>query len=160
MKRSIKTIGTSLLLLVLVLSAIMFFKPFGKQPPVFGTDDGTGSAFPQTVSHASGRTETVYEMSPGEVAALFAAGPGESPGCDIKNGFIEPAIIDWIEPCGYYIGMEGRCCWFLENSRTQSIILLSEGGSHRGWRLVSKTEGGFLLEHDGKRYIVRDVISK
>ncbi|MBN2323958.1 MAG: hypothetical protein JXQ30_09495 [Spirochaetes bacterium] len=91
---------------------------------------------------------------------MFATDLNKKAAFDEKEAAPEAVVIDWIEPCGYYIGIEGRSCWFLKNSRTKSIMLLYEGGSYRGWRLVSKTEGGFLLKHEGKSYIVRDVASK
>jgi hypothetical protein len=160
MKRSIKIVGTVFLFLALFFLCSLFFKPFKECSFTLDRDCETLNEPARAISADDPRIETAYIRCPEEVASMFATDLNKKAASDEKEAAPESVVIDWIEPCGYYIGTEGRSCWFLKNNRTKSIMLFYEGGSYRGWRLVSKTEGGFLLEHEGKSYIVRDGSSK
>ena len=157
MKLSINTLGFPLLFILLAILCVLLFRPPGMDPLPQGSAGGMQHVSSVRAITTSTPVIRTVEKSPGEVAAIFATEFYIEKHADESVRSKETVVIDWIEPCGFYIGEEGRCFWFLKNNKTNTIMLLPEGGRYRGWCLVEKSSEEFLLEHNGKSYKVRSL---
>ena len=65
-------------------------------------------------------------------------------------------VVDWIKPLGYVIIAEEKKMYFFKNTKTDKVIQLTEDNIDKGWKLIKKENEHFLLESEGKKYIVEN----
>ena len=149
-----KVINLSLFIVVVLLAMLLLF-PFRNGSVDTPETDANEIEVMEEDFYARNTIPESVGASPEKVAELFGyKKDGEIGHTD--NEVAETAqVIGWIEPVGFYVGTDGRHCWFLKNNRTNEILLLSEGEAEKGWRLVRVTEEEFLLEYEGTFYTVR-----
>ncbi len=82
-------------------------------------------------------------------ASAAGAAPAGPPAAE------EPADADWLKPFGFVVGQEGERTYVFKDSRSGNVLSLLPGGESRGWKLLEVGAGGYILEHEGRRYRVK-----
>jgi hypothetical protein len=65
-------------------------------------------------------------------------------------------VANWIKPLGYVIIAEGKKMYFFKNTKTDKVLQLTEDNIDKGWKLIKKENEHFLLESEGKKYIIEN----
>ncbi len=106
------------------------------------------------------RDERKPPVPPDNVAQLFGwkkrepvTIPADTPAVVEK---VEEKIIpaSWLKPLGYAIGQDSKKYYFFKDEKSNIVLQLSDDNSDNGWRLLEAKNEEFLLEHEGKKYIV------
>jgi hypothetical protein len=65
-------------------------------------------------------------------------------------------VANWIKPLGYVIIAERKKMYFFKNTKTDKVLQLTEDNIDKGWKLIKKENEHFLLESEGKKYIIEN----
>jgi hypothetical protein len=113
----------------------------------------------KTVPDAKGDTGVGQAVSPDNVALLF--GWKKKPVKTPENREDHPAVekpipAPWVKPLGYAVSPEGKKYYFLKDERSNQVLQLGGDSTDGGWKLLEVTDGQYLLEFEGKKYIVTE----
>lgn len=157
MKQSMKWLADLILLLVItVLAGFMLF-PRSRKTVSFNYQPIPNN---EIESQAQEQKAQKRLAKPREIAAFF--GWGEK-----KTDVIEetahvsvekeplPAEATWLKPIGFIGEEKGSRSYLFKDSNTGKILSLALGVESKGWKLLEVTSEQFLLEFDGKKYIIK-----
>lgn len=66
---------------------------------------------------------------------------------------IEPA---WLHYLAFAVDGKGSTLYMFKDDRTGRVLILSASSTSEGWRMVSSSSSGFLLENGKIRYLVKE----
>ena len=153
----IKIIEITLILIVAILIIILFF-PWS-EPEVninIKTDGATTD-----ITFIIAESENNIIVPPEQIARLFGWAPVTKVYIPVQKEpeiIEEPQIINatWIDFTGIITQADGIKTYYFKNKQNNIIIELSlNEQEQRGWKLLKIMDDSFLLENDGKQFLVR-----
>jgi hypothetical protein len=157
MKHIINIIEIALLFIVAVLIVILFF-PWS-EPEVninIKTDIATSD-----ITLVPVESENNVIVPPEQIARLFGWAPVQNiyvPPKEEPEMIEEPQVINatWIAFTGTITRADVIKKYYFKNKQNNTIIQLSLNETEQsGWKLLKITEDSFLLENDGKQFLVK-----
>lgn len=92
----------------------------------------------------------------GEVSALFVPfAPAKKKAPKPPSKAPAPVEPTWLHYLAFAVDAKGSTLYVFKDDRTGRVLILSNSSTSDGWRLLSGTPGGFLLEKGGIRYLVK-----
>jgi hypothetical protein len=152
MNRSITLpIELALLAAIALLAVLLLIpRPAARQPVAAGPLQGEAVEQPDAEPQAPVDTRSVAE-----VAGLLGWSAPRAAASDSRPRAVEPEPLGWLKPTGYVVGEDGVRYYVFKDSRRNAVISVALGVENKGWKLLEVTEKGFVLEHEGKAYLVR-----
>ena len=157
MKHSMKWLADILLILIIaVLAALALYQRPGK------TVSFTYQPVPNEISESRAEEQKDQEQlaTPIEIAVLFGwrEKTREKTAEEVVRVVEEkepPVETSWFKPMGFVGDEEGSRSYLFKDSRTGKVLSIALGSESRGWKLLKATDKEFLLEFEGKKYIIK-----
>jgi hypothetical protein len=94
--------------------------------------------------------------SPRQIAALFGwREPSQRSAAHARSQTAKPEEASWIRAVGYVVEQNGIRSYVFKDTRSGAIFSLKLGAVSKGWKLLEVREQDYLLEFEGKAYIIR-----
>lgn len=151
MNRSAALLIELALLATIALMAVLVLvpQPAARLPAAFRPQQGEAVGEPETEQEAPGSTKTA-----GEIAALLGWRKPKAAAAATRPPAEKPEPLGWLRPTGYIVGADGVRYYVFKDTRRNTVISVSLGVENKGWKLLEVSEVGFILEHEGKAYLV------
>ncbi len=156
MKQSIKGLADLFLLLIIAVLAALLLLPRAKERLSFNYQPVPN----YSMKNQDQEQKTQEQLAkPREIAVLF--GWREKTGQGTIEKTVEVVADDpieeatWLKPMGFVSGQDGARNYLFKESKTGKVLTLASGVESKGWKLLEVTPEGFLLEFQGKEYIIK-----
>lgn len=152
MKLSVALIVELILLLVIPVSLVLVLVPWRSK----ATTIPAGPVQSRTArAKESAATDEKVLIQAAEIAELFGWQRKASPMPAVVPKQEAPVEANWFTNMGFVVGPDGKKTYLFKDGKSGQVVSLAQGESVRGWKLVEITEASFLLEFQGKEYIIR-----
>jgi hypothetical protein len=151
MRQSVNKIFVVLLgIVVLALTAVLT-APWEERVPSFSVKSKLSQT--DTLMRQMDINENQYQSSE-TVASIFGWKKEKQSAINKKNIPVQLEKANWIKPLGFVRGSDDRKFYFLKDIRENNILVIEEGCIYNGWKLIEIENDHFVLEYEGKKYIV------
>lgn len=157
MKQSMKWLADLFLLLIIAVLAALLLLPRAKERLSFNYQP-----VPNYSMENQAREQKTQEQlaGPREIAARFGWREKTGEGTIEKTAEVvavkdDPIEATGLKPMGFVSGQDGARSYLFKESNTEKVLTLALGVESKGWKLLEVTPEGFLLEFQGKEYIIK-----
>lgn len=157
MKQSMKWLADLFLLLIIAVMAGLLLLPRAKERLSFNYQPVPNYSME---NQASEQKKQEQLAGPREIAALFGWREKTGAGTIEKTAEVvavkdDPIEATGLKPMGFVSGQDGSRNYLFKESNTGKVLSLALGVESKGWKLLEVTPEGFLLEFQGKEYIIK-----
>lgn len=144
-------IYTVLLIVIIVAMSAVLTVPWKEKKYPFSVEG--------SVSHTG---SSIYQMDMNEnryvsvetVASIFGWKKEYQSVVPKKGIQVKLEMAEWIKPLGFVKGSDDRKYYFMKDTRGNNIMVIAEGNTDNGWKLIKIENDHFVLEYEGMKYIV------